>query len=169
MNSHTFQSMIFKHCYICLKEKKIYVCLWQLLQKITSEIWGSAKQIVYLAKPSQRELPRTALSPTGDPGGWGLDKCSYEVEVGLSGSRKHFLLQVRIKLPKYFQYWLSVCYSCFQTWLNFLKKTRHFGGISYIILLIGRHCTCLIQQMNNLDILNWLKNVLLLQSADLQF
>lgn len=68
---HDFQTLLYLP-----KRKKKSVCLWQLLQKITSEIWGSAKQIVYLSKPSQRELPRTALSPTGDPGGWGLDRCS---------------------------------------------------------------------------------------------
>lgn len=156
---HDFQTLL----YLPKRKKKSMFAFDSCYRKLLVKSEAQQSRLCICQSLPRESCQRQHCHQLEIPVGGGVDRCSYEVEVGLSESRKHFLLQVRIKWPKYFQDWLSVCYSCFQTWL------RHFGGISYIILLIGRHCTCLIQHMNNLDILNWLKNVLLLQIAGLQF
>lgn len=85
----------------------------------------------------------------------------WSCEVGLSGSTTCFLLPVTIKLSKYSQYSLSVCYLRFHTWLNFfLSKAFWWYFLHYIAYWQTLYTNILIQQMNNLDILNWLKNVL---------
>lgn len=57
----------------------------------------------------------------------------WSCEVGLSGSTTCFLLPVMIKLSKYSQYSLSVCYLRFHTWLNFFKQ-----GI--LVVLLALYC-----------------------------
>ena len=58
----------------------------------------------------------------------------WSCEVGLSGSTTCFLLQVTIKLSKYSQYSLSICYLHFHTWLNFFFKQ----GI--LVVLLALYC-----------------------------